>query len=247
MKIVLLPGLDGTGVLFRPFVERLPADLTPIIASYPPDQQLGYSDLLPIVMEKLPREEPFVLLGESFSGPLALMAAATVPGGLNAVVLCATFVQNPTLLRFAWLAPIVRPFAFRHYSQFTAVKALLGQYSTPELRSLTKAAIGAVQPEVIAHRVRSVVKVNVEKELVECPVPVLYLRGARDLVVPKRNLREIQKSLPSIRVAVMDSPHMVLQTQPAACAQAISEFLSTLHPRDRRPPLPHLPASRDPR
>src|SRR5581483_5847799 len=184
VKIVLLPGLDGTGVLFRPFLEHLPAELSPIVVSYPPDRQLGYSDLLPIVLEMLPRDEPFVLLAESFGGPLALMAAATQPTRLRAVVLSATFIQNPTVLRFPWLAPIIRPFAFRHYSQFTAVKALLGRYSTPELRALTKEAIGAVQPEVIAHRVRSVVTVNVEKELLECPVPILYLRGNRDLVVP---------------------------------------------------------------
>jgi len=233
MKIVLLPGLDGTGVLFRPFLEHLPAELTPIVVSYPPDQELSYSELLQIVMENLPRE-PFVLLGESFSGPLALMAASTGPAGLRAVVLSATFVQNPTVLRFPSLAPIVRPFAFRHYAQFTAVKALLGQYATPELRLLTKNAIGAVRPEVIAHRVRSVVSVNVERELRECPVPILYLQGARDLVVPKRNLREIRKSLPSIQVAVMDAPHMVLQTQPAASAQAIAEFLSNLRQQDRR-------------
>ena len=235
MKIVLLPGLDGTGVLFRPFIEHLPAELTPSVVSYPSDKQLSYSDLLSIVLESLPREEPFVLLGESFGGPLALMAAATRPRGLTAVVLSATFVQNPTLLRFPWLAPIVRPFAFRRYSQFTAVKALLGQYSTPELRALTKEAIGAVRPEVIAHRVRSVVKVNVEKELVECPVPILYLRGSRDLVVPRRNAREIQKLLPSVRVSTMNAPHMILQTQPAASVEAISDFLSTLpHPQERR-------------
>jgi pimeloyl-[acyl-carrier protein] methyl ester esterase len=226
VKIVLLPGLDGTGVLFRPFVEHLPENLSPIVVSYPHDRELGYSELLPIVLQNLPRNEPFVLLGESFSGPLALMIAATRPPGLKAVVLCATFVRNPTWVRHPWLARLVHPVAFRLYPQFSAAKALLGRYSTLELRTLTREAIAAVSPEVIAHRVRSVLRVNVVDELSDCPVPILYLRGSRDLVVPGRNLREIQSLLPDIRVSTIDAPHMVLQTQPVACVRAIADFVS---------------------
>ena len=225
MKIVLLPGLDGTGVLFRPFVGHLPQNLAPVVVSYPRDRELGYSELLPIIGQDLPREDPFVVLGESFSGPLALMLAATRPAGLKAVILCATFVQNPTWLRHPWFARLVHPIAFRLYPQFSATKALLGGYSTRELRALTREAIRAVRPEVLAHRVRSVLRLNVVDELVHCPVPILYLRGSRDLVVPIRNLREIQALLPNIRVSTMEAPHMVLQTQPAACAQAIADFV----------------------
>ena len=225
MKIVLLPGLDGTGVLFRPFVRHLPQNLAPVVVSYPHDRELGYSELMPIVLQNLPRDEAFVLLGESFSGPLALMLAATRPAGLRAVVLCATFVRNPTWVRYPWLAYLVHPMAFRLYPQFSATKALLGGYSTSELRALTREAIGAVRPEVLAHRVRSVMRVNVADELMNCPVPILYLRGSRDLVVPGRNLREIQALLPNIRVSTMEAPHMVLQTQPAACARAIADFV----------------------
>lgn len=225
MKIVLLPGLDGTGVLFRPFVERLPRDLSPIVVSYPPDRQLGYELLLEIVLRHLPRDEPFVLLGESFSGPLALMAAATCPAGLKAVVLCATFVQNPTWIRWGGLASFVHPFAFRLYPKFSAAKALLGSYSTPELRKLIAGAIGAVRPEVFSHRVREVLRVQVADKLAACPVPILYLRGSRDLVVPGRNLREIRELLPALQAATLDAPHMVLQCQPAAAAQAVAHFV----------------------
>lgn len=212
-------------MLFRPLVEHLPESLSPIVVSYPHDKELGYSELLPIVLQNLPGEEPFVLLGESFSGPLALMLAATRPAGLKAVILCATFVRNPTWVRHPWLARLVHPWAFRLYPQFSAVKALLGGYSTSELRELTREAIGAVRPEVIAHRVRSVLRVNVVDELADCPVPVLYLRGSRDLVVPSHNLREIQALLPDVHVSTLEAPHMVLQTQPAACASLIADFV----------------------
>jgi pimeloyl-ACP methyl ester carboxylesterase len=228
VKLVLLPGLDGTGVLFRPFVERLPTDLAPIVVSYPRDRPLDYQDLLAIVLRNLPRDEQFVLLGESFSGPLALMAAATCPVGLKGVVLCATFIQNPTWIRSRWLAWFVHPVVFRLYPYFSATKALLGGYSTAQLRQLIREAIGSVSPDVFSHRVRAVLAVNVADRLTVCPVPILYLRGTRDLVVPGHNLREIRKLLPSLQVATLDAPHMVLQTRPEASADAIARFVRTV-------------------
>jgi pimeloyl-ACP methyl ester carboxylesterase len=224
VKLVLLPGLDGTGVLFKPFIERLPAALSPVVVSYPADRQLGYAELLKLVQRQLPAE-PFLLLGESFSGPLALMAAAACPAGLKAVILCATFVQNPTWLRWRGLAPLVRPLAFRLYPKFSAAKALLGHYSTPELRKLIAETIGAVRPEVFAHRVRAVINVNASDQLLACPVPILYLRGSRDLVVPERNLREVRRLMPHVQVAYLDAPHMVLQTQPDAAVGAVLDFV----------------------
>ena len=225
MKIVLLPGLDGTGILFQPLLDHLPPHLEPVVVSYSPNECLGYEQLLPVVMGSLPTNSPFVLLGESFSGPLALMAAAKCPMGLKAVVLCATFIQNPTWLRWPALTRLVRPFAFRLYPKFSAAKALLGGYSTPELRAVVQKAIGAVRPDVLACRVRAVLKVNARKELAACAVPVLYLRGSRDLVVPSRNFREIRAALPTLQVTTLQAPHMVLQTQPAASAAAIATFL----------------------
>jgi pimeloyl-ACP methyl ester carboxylesterase len=93
--LVLLPGLDGTGILFKPLIAALPPEVSTVVVAYPGEQPLGYAELLPVVLAALPTEHAFVLLGESFSGPLAVMAAATRPPGLVGLVLCATFVQNP--------------------------------------------------------------------------------------------------------------------------------------------------------
>jgi pimeloyl-ACP methyl ester carboxylesterase len=58
-----------------------------------------------------------------------------------------------------------------------------------------------------------------------CQVPMLYVAGARDTVVPRRNLRIVQQINPTIRSAIIDAPHMVLQTHPREAAHAISTFL----------------------
>ena len=85
-----------------------------------------------------------------------------------------------------------------------------------------------VRPAVIARRVREAMQVNVVSELSSCPVPILYLRGDHDRVVPKHNLDEIMSACPSMKVVHFPAPHPVLQTLPALTAAAISTFAAGL-------------------
>ena len=69
--LVLLPGMDGTGDLFAPLLSALPPALRTIVVRYPCDRPLGYAG-----RTRGPKDQPFVLLGESFSGPIAAAIAA---------------------------------------------------------------------------------------------------------------------------------------------------------------------------
>jgi len=84
--LILLPGLDGTGKLFSGFVRALGADIDAQIVSYPVDQPLGYAELETLVRATLPADRRFVVLGESFSGPIAIQIGANPPAGLAGAV-----------------------------------------------------------------------------------------------------------------------------------------------------------------
>src|SRR6516162_3575503 len=95
LRLVLLPGLDGTGLLFRGFLKTLdPAILTAVV-SYPPDRDMDHAGLEAVVRASLPTQEPFVLLAESFSGPIAIAIAASRPAGLRGLILSCSFARNP--------------------------------------------------------------------------------------------------------------------------------------------------------
>jgi len=83
MTLVLLPGLDGTGDLFADFVSALTPNLDARIVRYPKDRLLSYADLFSFVVSAIPENQPFVLLAESFSTPLAVRLAATNPASLK--------------------------------------------------------------------------------------------------------------------------------------------------------------------
>mgnify|MGYP001267677115 CR=1 FL=1 len=225
-SLVLLPGLDGTGLLFGPLLGALPSAVSPIVVSYPADKLLCYSELLPLVLGALPTDRPFVLLGESFSGPLAVMAAAARPAGLVGVVLCASFIRNPHPYVPSVLAAAVRSPVLRLLPQFSQVKALLAGYSSPSLRSLTREALARVAPAVLAGRIREVLRVNVAQQLRACTVPILYVRARSDFVVPAWNITAIRKVCPGLQVVSLPGPHMVLQASAKAAAVALTHFLT---------------------
>lgn len=108
--LVLLPGLDGTGGLFAPLLNVMPAGVIRRVISYPPSERLSYDALLGLIEGQLREEPGVVLVAESFSGPLALRYASEHLGRVRAVVLCASFVRSPAPRWLAWFvrAPLFR-------------------------------------------------------------------------------------------------------------------------------------------
>jgi len=95
MILVLLPGLDGTGKLFEPFIAMFSSKYTVQAIAYPEDMHDDYDMYIAFVKTQLPREEEYVLIAESFSGYIAYKIAVDKPKNLKQVVFVATFLTNP--------------------------------------------------------------------------------------------------------------------------------------------------------
>ena len=79
--------MDGTGELFGPLIQSMPESVTAEVLSYPQDPSADYETLTEFVLAHLPKDEPFVLVAESFSGPLAVLVGPKTQG-LHAIILC---------------------------------------------------------------------------------------------------------------------------------------------------------------
>src|SRR5690625_755853 len=95
MKWVFLPGLDGAGIFFEPFLKVLPKEIEPVVFAYPGEEKLDYDQLFEWLLPQLPKGEPFLVIAESFGGPLAVRLAAAGPAGMVGAVVSASFVINP--------------------------------------------------------------------------------------------------------------------------------------------------------
>jgi pimeloyl-ACP methyl ester carboxylesterase len=220
---VLLPGLDGTGALFRRFLAALDPGIRAAAIAYPHDRFVDYAGLEDIVRSALPEQEPFVLLAESFSGPVAIRIAASRPAGLRGLILTCSFARNPR----RWLAPLrplVRFLPVRAAPVAPLAAPALGRFATPALRRELAAALSDVSPSVIRGRLRAVLGVNVEALVTRIDVPTLYLRASADRLVPN-SAADAFAAMPRIRIAEIDAPHFLLQARPAAAAAHVHAFL----------------------
>ena len=94
-KLVLLPGMDGTGWLLENFAAALPASMRPQIVRYPPTGCTSYAEVDAFLRSAGIDDEPFVLLAESYSSVAAIALAAATPTNLKGLVICVGFATPP--------------------------------------------------------------------------------------------------------------------------------------------------------
>lgn len=221
MRALVLPGMDGTGALLREFSDALAPDIEADVVAYPPDMPAGYAGLEAFAHERLPRSGPFVLIGESFSGPLAIRLAATAPPGLSGLALCASFASSPrpelAALRGLLHLPLPKP------PLPLLMPFMMGRWTTREWTRRERAALSRMPARVARARLAEVMRVDVRDALVRVRCPVLYLQASHDRLVPPRCAREVARRAPQTTVVTLEGPHFILQHQPQACAQAIRD------------------------
>jgi pimeloyl-ACP methyl ester carboxylesterase len=213
--------MDGTGALFEYLLPHLPREVGAKVISYPAREPLTYEALTDFVLGQLP-SPPFAVLGESFSGPVAVaVAARSAP---SAVVLACSFVANPRPA-LAPVKPLLGwlPSPTRFIGPLSWM--LMGRHQTPSLRAALSRSLDAVEPTVLRHRAASALSVNARQSLALLRCPILYLQAAQDRVVPPSCAQEILRIQPATTISRLAGPHFLLQTQPAAVAQAIELFL----------------------
>jgi len=225
-KLVLLPGMDGTGELFREFVKALPDEIKTEVVRYPGDVILSYVDLMPFVLAAIPESAPFVLLAESFSTPLAIEFAASCPSNLKGVIICVGFVASPAQGWRRLVASLFAPVAFRVTPPKFVLRFLMAGRDAPLSRRVpVGSALSEVEPKVMAARLRAVLRCDVRAELGRVAVPIFYLQAMQDRLVGGDCVEEILRVRPETVVEAIDGPHQLLQRHPQRSAGIVAEFL----------------------
>lgn len=221
LTLVLLPGLDGTGILFEPLTSTAPSGITPLVIPLP---ELGaYDELFHAILPQLPAGR-FAVLGDSFSGPLALAIARAFPDRVVALILCNTFVSPPVtrLLRFfPWSLFFRLPkpsFILRWF--------FVGRNASADLVSAVRSAITTTPRSVLAARMRAVFSLP-KADFRHIEAPMLVLSGKRDAFV-RPNLRELEQIGSRVVHKWIDAPHLLLQAAPVEAWREIATFLAEL-------------------
>ena len=151
VQIILLPGMDGAGSLFDPLLQCLSADTQAKVVSYPDQVHLSYRQLEELVVGQLPVSGKYIIVAESFSGPLALRVAERVVGDgcLEAVVLVASFAYQPLGCKGFVLARLpLRLILGMRLTDFVLRTLLLGESASGDIVKSTGEVIGRIAPAV---------------------------------------------------------------------------------------------------
>jgi pimeloyl-ACP methyl ester carboxylesterase len=222
-EIVLLPGLDGTGDLFNRLVPKLSPALNVTVIRYPNDPTLGYPGYVDFVRRKIGSRK-VLLLGESFSGPVAIRLAARLGKQVSGLVLAATFVRSPwpgfLIRRAAHIEPTQTPSKLRD-------AILMGPYGDAALVAQVDKIVHNLSRPVRAARLRAVAGVNVACDFEELKCPVLVLHGRGDWLVRKSQMQKAITRRGRGRLVVLPGAHMLLQTRAAEAAAEIIHFMKS--------------------
>lgn len=227
MQLVLLPGLDGTGTLFK-WIEPELAQLGVRgvrVESYPltggQDHAAHASRLVPAL-----GPGPVTVLGESYSGPIAVELAARRPDVVKAVILVGTFLEAPWR---PWLLRLGALCDHRWAPLWTVRTLMLGRSGHVEAAAELGRVVDAAETRIVAERLRALAAVDVRSLLDKVDCPMLVLHGTRDRLVSPAPIVEALSPRAKTVVKLLPAPHMVLQTVPREAALEIASFLRGLY------------------
>ena len=221
MKVVLLPGLDGTGLLFKPFIEALPKNIETLVISYPENKKQNYSELVSFVITQLP-EEDYILVGESFSGNIAYHIALSKPKHLKSIIFVASFLSSPRPLLLSLLNFLPSKILFFVPPPKLIIKSfMLGASTKNNIIQLFLEALKQVSPDVLSFRLKEINK----HQFCSCPceIQAMYIQATNDYLVPQKSVVNFEKLFTNLKVSKVSGSHFILQSKPVECAKIVEK------------------------
>lgn len=222
MQLILLPGMDGTGLLFDQLLRHLkiPAQVLPL----PVHIEQTYPALADYYAAQLPNQD-CILLAESFSGPIAAMLLGRSIRQIKGVIFLASFIRTPR----PWVVQTARwvplkillglpgaAWAIRHF--------LIG----PDYPlKLFYAAIAPISTQLIKARLYSLGQIN-QLHFSPSDVPVLHLQAQQDYCVSAELGAAFKTLYSNFTQRSLPGTHFLAQSNPRDCAAFIEEFVEQI-------------------
>ena len=207
--LILVPGLDGTALLFYRQIPLL-ADRFDVVAFPLPDEPAHSMDDLVRDLATLIDETsrgPVVLCGESFGGALSLSFALAHPERVAGLVIVNSFPVIRTRFRL-WLAPwLLRllPWGSMAVMRRLTESRLHSPHARPEdLREFHERA-KAIGRRGYLRRLEILRTYDLRERLGEVRTPSLFLAGDCDRLIPSvREARYMAARVPNAEVRVLE-------------------------------------------
>jgi pimeloyl-ACP methyl ester carboxylesterase len=222
---VFLPGMDGTGTLLRPQLDRLAPWFDLRCVAISPDDTTGWEPLArqvsqlisaEVLSSQRPSRRSVYLCGESFGGCLAMQVLTLSPHLFDRVILvnpASSFRRLPWMHLGSMLTQQLPALAYR-YSALGLAPFLMDPFRVARCdRKALEAAMGSVPAKTAAWRMGLLSGFEVERlPLERMTHPVLLIAGESDRLLPsKREAQSLQARFPNSQLMLLpNSGHACL-------------------------------------
>jgi pimeloyl-ACP methyl ester carboxylesterase len=186
--VVLVPGLDGTALLFYRQIPLLARRFNVAAFPLPDDPRASMADLVED-LRKLVEEvssRDVILCGESFGGALSMSFALAHPNHVSGLVIVNSFpvVRSRVRLRLAPLAMRAVPWGSMALVRRFTQSRMHSPHTLPEDLAEFHERAKAIGRSGYIRRLEILGSYDIRERLGELRVPTLFLAGDRDRLVP---------------------------------------------------------------
>ncbi|MDO4450749.1 MAG: hypothetical protein Q4B79_07325 [Moraxella sp.] len=229
-NLLLLSGMDGTGILFRPLLDVLNASYRIAIYDFNDYHHNKHNQDLAYQADKIAKfihdnfgREPFVVVFESYSSlfvpyllkyPLAIEKIYIIGGFLTcpSVLAKVGLFINPTWARFL-PNKLLGFLLFRHWANEELIglfREVLAVISSPAILPLFK------------KRLSNITHAKIPSHLPKSSVPCVYVSARCDDLVNKKAGLVFGTMFENIDFLIIDGTHFLLQTNPKFLAETLN-------------------------
>ena len=211
MKVLLIPGMDGTGKLFSPLLDELPNGLdtqvvclNDLITQNPIEQALEIASLI--------GSEEVIILSESYSGYIAYHLSLLPNLNIKHVIFAASFLENPTWLsRLNKLLPLnlVRSDVI---PDIALSSVLFAQRNNKKLVNLFSSSLKLINNSTLRHRLKVIA--NLVRPSDSLSVPCTYVQASNDYLVSNKSVDVFKELCININVVKANGGHFIVQSNP---------------------------------
>ncbi len=224
MKLVFLPGLDGTGLLFNRLIDALPKDLSIEIFSL--DEIAGdtYYEQANELAKRFENEN-IIIVAESYSGRIAYELCGILGNKIKGIVFLASFISSPSLIsKLAGYLPLlfIKPLVITKF--IVNLIGFNGSGRKAEIDSIFH-SLQKCNKTKIKSRLRNISKLT--KPDVVYKQPVTYIKPHNDYLVSGGAVRVLQDIFVNLNVVTVQGGHFIAQSNPEECSKIVCSSITT--------------------
>ncbi len=226
MKIIFLPGLDGTGLLFDRLIEQFPESWNYNVVSYNSIKAESYLGQAKEIAARINDKDIFVV-AESYSGRVAYELYHLLSERVKGIVFLASFISRPS--QIARLAKFLPVFLLKPNFLTKLILYLFGFNLSGDKGMVIKVFDSLQKSDKLKLRSRlyNIATMPKAARTVECPVT--YVRPSTDFLVSSSAVKLLASKSSKFNLVEVNGGHFIAQSNPAECAQIIRNAINHLN------------------